>query len=71
MFGVKIYKNHSSHVNKFAASIIHVMQTKFYNESVGPKNKIFGIRNIYDASKIYLSLNFRRFLLSIKDLKNF
>ena len=52
--------------------IIHFMDTKFYNKWFGPKNTIFGITNIYQASQIYQSLKFKRFLvLKILKVKRF
>ena len=49
--------------------IIHFMDTKFYNKWFGPKNTIFGITNIYQASQIYQSFKFKPFL-SFKDFKS-
>ena len=44
------------------------MDRKFYKKWFGPKNTIFGIKNIYQASQIY-QFKFKRFL-SFKDFKS-
>ena len=45
------------------------MDRKFYKKWFGPKNTIFDITNIYQASQIYQSWKFKRFFLVSKILK--